>query len=169
MVNFNFVSLFLPSSRGYIQIGNYDRIPSLSAPRCQVPSEGITSIHGDAEKLDIYLTLNRYSHLVVIGMIFEMKNYFCFEYGMTPTEFMKKYQQETGKSFIEMIKDFIQEMNETGQLKYIQNSTTLHPKELSEKINDMDFKFWMNTDSKIDDYKNEVKNVLLDLNDFLEN
>ena len=169
MVNFDFVSLVLPSSRGYIQIGNYDRIPSLSAPRSEVPVEGITSIHGDAERLDIYLTLNRYSHLLVIGMIFEMKNCFCFEYGMTPPEFMNKYQEETGKSFIEMIKDFIQDMNRKGQLKYIQNNTTLHPKELSEKINDLNVKFWMNTDSHIDDYKNEVKNVLLDLNDFLEN
>jgi hypothetical protein len=168
MVNFDLVSLILPSRRGYIQIGNFDRIPSLSAPRSQIPDEGITSIHGDAEKLDIYLTLNRYSHLLVIGMIFDMKNYFCFEYGMTPQEFMEKYKQETGKSFFKVMKDFIQKMSEKGQLKYIQDNTILHPKESAEKINGLNVQFWTSKTSKIDDFKNEVRNVLLDLNDFLE-
>ena len=109
MVNFDVISLWLPSRDGYVQIGETSRLPSLSAPRYPVPELGVTSIAGDGHTLDIHLRVNISNTEQTIGVIMEMENQFAFEYGMSLEEFLATYEKKCGRSFFETIGRFMKD------------------------------------------------------------
>ena len=166
MVNFDIVSMWLPSSRGYIHIGENPRMPSMSALRVNIPSEGITSIHGDAEMLDIYLTREKGQDLPVVGLVLEMRNHFCFDYGMTIKQFFEKYQQESGKSFTTMVHKFIQNASQTDHIKYIEKNGTLHPRHISMKVDDYQVKLWIHESENIPQAEKECQRIFQELETF---
>ena len=166
MVNFDIVSMWLLSSRGYIHIGENPRMPSMSAPRVNIPSEGITSIHGDSEMLDIYLTRDKGHDLPMVGLVLEMRNHFCFEYGMSTKDFFETYQRERGESFNKVVNKFIRNASQSGHIKYIEKNCILLPRHINININGYEVKLWVHVKENITQIEGECRRIFNELETF---
>jgi len=141
MVNFDVISLWLPSRDGYVQIGETSRLPSLSAPRYPVPELGVTSIAGDGHTLDIHLRVNISNTEQTIGVIMEMENQFAFEYGMS-------------------LEEFLRTAAEKKHVQYIRSSTILQPTCVEAMSSNIPVRYWMNSNSDLEFCQKNCQSIL---------